>query len=248
MKQKIEQLIQLQEVDKRLGRLRLAQQRIPQLLEQRRAPVTEAQKRLTDTTAQIETLAKTRRAKEQDLASQEDRIQKLRARQGEIKTNKEYQAHIQEIETAKTQKTKIEDELLVLMEQVETLQSQLGQIQAAVQAAETEFAAERQRLETENAGEAQELAELEQARAARAAAIEPDLLKQYDRLRASRKDLAVVAISQGSCMGCHMSIPPQLAAEVKRQDRVLTCSYCQRILYWGAPAEPRPIEPAKQSQ
>jgi predicted nucleic acid-binding Zn-ribbon protein len=210
--------------------------------------VTEAQKRLTDTTGQIETLAKTRRAKEQDLASQEDRIQKLRTRQGEIKTNKEYQAHIQEIEAAKTQKTKLEDELLALMEQTETLQSQIGQIQAALQTAEAEFAAEKQRLETENAGEAQELAALEQERTVRAAAVEPDILKQYDRLRASRKDLAVVAIVQGSCTGCHMSVPPQLAAEVKRQDRLLTCSSCQRILYWPVPTELRPAEPAKQSQ
>lgn len=248
MKQKLEQLIQLQEIDKRLVRLRLAQQRIPQLLEQRRAPVTEAQQRLTDTTAQIETLAKTRRTKEQDLASQEDRVQKLRTRQGEIKTNKEYQAHIQEIETAKTQKTKLEDELLVLMERTEALQSQLGQIQAAVQTAEAEFTAEKQRLEAENAGEAQELAALEKERAARAAEIEPDILKQYDRLRASRKDLAIVAIVQGSCTGCHMNIPPQLAAEVKRQDRLLTCSSCQRMLYWPAPTAPLPVEPAKQPQ
>jgi len=66
-----------------------------------------------------------------------------------------------------------------------------------------------------------------------AGAVEPSLVRRYEKLRATRKGVALAAVSKdGSCMACRLHIEPQIVAEVKRADNILTCSYCQRILYW----------------
>ncbi len=236
MKQKIERLVQLQELDRRLTRLRAQQQRIPELLQERHAPLTALRQRLQESSEQLDNLTKTRRTKDQELAAQDDHIQKLRTRQGEIKTNKEYQAHIQELEGAKTQKSKVEDEILALMEQMDALRAQVTELEQSGTAAEEQFARDKAQIDGDNAAALKELHDLEAERAALAGRVDPDHLRHYERLRAGKKDLAIVPVANGNCAGCHMNIPPQLVAEVRRQDQILTCSYCHRILYWPAAA------------
>jgi hypothetical protein len=46
------------------------------------------------------------------------------------------------------------------------------------------------------------------------------------------RDVAVVAVADGSCQGCGMALTPQAYNEVKRNDRMFTCSSCSRILHF----------------
>jgi hypothetical protein len=47
-----------------------------------------------------------------------------------------------------------------------------------------------------------------------------------------RGGLAVVEIRGGTCQGCHMNIPPQLFNLIQRNEQVIPCPNCQRILHW----------------
>ena len=73
--------------------------------------------------------------------------------------------------------------------------------------------------------------------------MERPVLDLYRRLLTGRKGLAVVGIKNGTCQGCFLSLPPQLVQEVRRQDRILTCSHCQRILFWSGESMHTPSEP-----
>jgi predicted nucleic acid-binding Zn-ribbon protein len=67
--------------------------------------------------------------------------------------------------------------------------------------------------------------------------LDKKLMARYAKLKAARKDVAIVAIRNGICAGCRLQLPPQLLAEVKRSEDLQSCSYCHRILYWeGEPA------------
>jgi predicted nucleic acid-binding Zn-ribbon protein len=61
--------------------------------------------------------------------------------------------------------------------------------------------------------------------------VKPDVLRRYGTIR-MRRGLAVVAVSNGTCLGCHMNIPPQLYNQLQRADAILTCPQCHRIIYW----------------
>jgi len=59
-----------------------------------------------------------------------------------------------------------------------------------------------------------------------------NLASVYNRLaQRSRDGIAVAEVVNGSCSACFMSLRPQMALEVKRGDKIVTCESCTRILY-----------------
>ena len=48
----------------------------------------------------------------------------------------------------------------------------------------------------------------------------------------SRAGLAFVAIVGESCGGCHRVEPPQVINEAQKKDKIITCEFCARLLYW----------------
>jgi hypothetical protein len=235
-------LIQLQTLDLRIVEIKEQQRTAPALIEAAEAPLRDAVRLLTELASAVEAQTKERRDRERDLEIHEGQTEKLRARLSELKTNKEYQAHLFEIEMANKRKGEIEEQILLLMERLDKGQQEVRQAQARKTEAEQRAAKEKARLETVSAGLVSELAELEQKRRASVAQLDSKLLARYQKLKAARKDLAVAPLRNGICSGCRLQLPPQLVAEVKRSDELQSCTYCQRILYWDG--EPVPVPAA----
>src|ERR1039458_4742700 len=66
-----------------------------------------------------ETLQKKKREREKSLEDIQEKIKKMKGRTTDIKTNKEYQAHLREIESSEKEIGKIEEEILVIMEDLD---------------------------------------------------------------------------------------------------------------------------------
>ena len=247
MKEHLDRLIALQEADLRLEELAERKRRIPEMVEAARQPLLTAQATRDSLKQEVDKLSKDRKSCEQNLAEQEQVISKLQDRntKGEIKTNREYQAHLVEIELAKKKKGEIEEQLLILMDQVDTKKKDLAQAEAAAKEADKRFAAEKASLEGSVGALEEELAALRQKRETMVAAIEPSLLRTYEKLRRSKKGHALAGVSKdGSCMACRLHVQPQVVAEVKRAVTIHTCEHCQRILYW--PWEPVQVVPKQE--
>ncbi len=250
MKEQLARLIALQEADLRLEELAERKRRIPELVDAARQPLLSSQTTRDATKQEFEKLTKDRKACEQELAEQEQVVSKLQDRttKGEIKTNREYQAHLLEIELAKKKRGEIEEQLLILMDGVDVKKKDLGQAEAAVKETEQRFTAEKASLEGSVGALDEELAGLRKKRETVAAAIEPALLRNYEKLRAGKKGQALAGVNKdGTCMACRLHVQPQVVAEVKRATSIQTCSHCHRILYWaGEPVQvvPVPEKPA----
>ena len=55
----------------------------------------------------------------------------------------------------------------------------------------------------------------------------------YNRISARIRDgIAVAEARNGSCTACFMSLRPQVMAEVRRGEDIITCDNCNRILYF----------------
>jgi len=164
-------------------------------------------------------------------------VGKLRIRLMELKTNKEYQAHLFEIEMANKKKGLIEEQILTLMERIEQNQHAVKEFEDKALEAERVFTQEKSRVGMMAAGFDKELGQLAKKRQQMIEGLDKKLLSRYDKLKAARKDVAIVPIRNGICAGCRLQLPPQLLAEVKRSGDLQSCSYCHRILYWeGEPA------------
>lgn len=239
-------LIALQALDLRIVEIREQRRRIPDLLDTTERPLREANQRLQNATATSEKTAKSRRDREQELETQETQIQKLKSRVSEIKKNVEYQAHLFEIQMATKKKGEIEEQVLLLMEEGEKVQRLVQKATVQVGEAERGFTGKKTELQALDEKLAAELAELETKQQAVAQSLDKALLDRYNKLKKTRKDLAVTPLRDGICSGCRLQLPPQFAAEVRRSHDLLSCSYCHRILYWeGEPGQPTetPSEP-----
>jgi len=225
-------LIDLQTLDLRMAEIKEHQRKLPALLETAQAPLNDATKQLADLTASLDAATKDRRTHEKDLEAHDAQTEKLRTHLSELKTNKEYQAHLFEIEMANKKKGEIEERVLVYMEKIEQYQKDIKEAQAKKAEADKQFTAEKTKLDTEQATLTAELSELEQKHKEIAVTVEKGLLARYTKLKASRKDQALAPVRNGICFGCKLQLPPQLVAEVRRSDVLLTCNYCHRILYW----------------
>jgi predicted nucleic acid-binding Zn-ribbon protein len=226
-------LVKLQELELAIKQFEAAITAKPRELEPLIRALDGARASATKHRKDLENLDKQRRQLETAAAEEQYNLQKAQRKLLEVKTNKEYSAMVAEIEAFKQKISGHEDAVLQIMELTELRKQDLQDLDRRVKEAEQELAEGRRRCEAELAVLQDTLAGRQQTREAAVQQLDRPVMDLYMRLLNTRKGLAVVAIKDGACQGCFLTLPPQLIQEVRRNDRVLTCSHCQRILYWG---------------
>jgi predicted nucleic acid-binding Zn-ribbon protein len=244
-------LIELQALDSTAERLRRRIADIPveqAALDSRLAALTAAVAGVKERIAASQTA---RREIEKDLAAVQTRLSKYKDQLMEVKTNKEYHAMQHEIAAAETVVRREEDRLLERMEEAETLAAELKAAESALNAGTTEVAASRKQMDAERATSEAELARTSEERSRVAAAVSPPALALFERVSKHRKGLAMSEARDGLCTQCHVRLRPQVYNELRRNESVIQCESCSRILFFVPPAvstpaaapEPAPAEP-----
>ena len=239
MEEKLSLLIQLQEIDGTIRSRREEKKKLPELLAALERKSEEHKAELGRVRELLETAQKDKRDRDRDLEEGAGKVEKLKARTPDIKTNKEYTALLKEIETAEQENKAIEDDILKLMERIDAA---AGEIRTAESRSVQEAAAieaERKQIEESMARLDGELAADEQVRADIAARVDTALLSQYQQRYASLNGKVVVEARGESCSGCFMSIPPQIFVNVKKNTEIITCPNCHRILYFKEAITPK---------
>lgn len=180
----------------------------------------------------LEELIKLHRDCEEKLKRGMEGLKKTKDRLTEVKTNKEYQAMLKEIELAEAKNASLEDEILVIMDK-------LDQARKIFKSREKDMETYRSNYEIKKRSLEQEAGELDVQIAAYAEKyqhlkeqVAPDLFKRYETIKNRRQGVAVVAAWKETCFGCHMNIPPQLYIELQKSDDTKYCPHCNRIIYW----------------
>jgi predicted nucleic acid-binding Zn-ribbon protein len=130
-----------------------------------------------------------------------------------------------------------EDRLLDRMEEAEIHAAELKAAEAALKSGQAEGARERQQLESDRTATERELERISGERAQLTAAVSPQALALFEHVSRGRKGLAMSEARDGHCMQCHVRLRPQVFNDVRRNDRLLQCESCTRILFFvAAPA------------
>jgi uncharacterized protein len=232
LNEELETLCQVQKVDSKIIENEKKRAFGPQRIEEMAKEISDTGERLTREKMVIEELEKERRRKEQELETEKAQIKKAETKLNEVKTNKEYQAILKEIETAKSNNDKTEEEIIVLLERIEDLKKDLLSSAKSLAKREKEVAEETKELEKEIRAVDVVVTEFRKERERLLAGVNDDLKARYDILIEKRGGVAVVNVKNGTCMGCFMNIPPQLFIEVMKNSRPITCPSCNRIFFY----------------
>jgi uncharacterized protein len=240
VKDLIKLLIRLQEEDSRILEKRAFIDRVPRRIHEVDEPLKKATEELEKLKARGEMLVKKRRDREKALEELQDKIKKMKARVSEIKTNKEYQAHLREIEASEKEISKIEEEILVIMEELDVHQKQQRELEGKLSVEVEKLKAFRNELDLDVRKHEKELSELRERRAGIVKQIDPSVYDLYMALLKSGNGSAVTRTRNEVCMGCNMNIPPQLFVEIRKSEELIQCPQCRRILYYEEEQEPAP--------
>lgn len=180
----------------------------------------------------IEELEKERHKKEKELETDKDKIRKLETKLYDVKTNKEYQALLKEIESAKEANDRTEEDILVLMDKVEDLKKDYESVTVYLKKREKESETERAEIEKEMQSMDAIIAKLTKERDNLLSIVSDNLRTIYGILREKRAGIAVTNVKNGVCLGCHMNIPPQLFIEATKNKKLIQCPSCNRILFF----------------
>jgi predicted nucleic acid-binding Zn-ribbon protein len=235
-------LVKLQEVELAIKQFEAAIAAKPHELDPLIRVLDDTRASATEHRKDLESLDKQRRQLESTIAEEQNNLQKAQRKLLEVKTNKEYSAMLAEIEAFKQKISGHEDAVLHIMELSDLRKQELQELERRVKEAEQMLTDGRRRNELELSVLRKTLAERQRLREETGLQLERPVMELYVRLLNSRKGLAVVGIKNGACQGCFLNLPPQLVQEVRRNDRVLTCSHCQRILYWSGEMVHTPSE------
>jgi predicted nucleic acid-binding Zn-ribbon protein len=232
LREKMERLVALQTVDLKIQEMEKVKEEIPQRLALLEEEFKKEEEKLKAERTGLEKLQKERRQKEKDLEEEIDRVKKAEARVFEIKTNKEYQAVLKEIETAKKLNRQREEEILGILERLEEIQAQLGKHEKTLEARRKEYQREVAELKQKAASFDAEMADEVRQRQAQEKEIPRELLTKYRMLLEKRQGVAVARVINGVCQACNMNLRPQLYIELQKQDTLIACPNCNRILFW----------------
>ena len=234
MLESLEQLLVLQDRDRRIAQLKLERMRIPEQVAASEQRLKTEAARLDSLRDEAKHIEAERKKWEIDAESKRAQIVKYRTQLAQIKSNTEYQALLKEIARVEQEVDEVETRELEVMEKsdqlqpaVKTEQATLKQITAKVEGERTDF---QKRLAMIDQELKQTVAERQQL----AQEVDAAVLSRYERLMRSKNDFALVPIRNGNCGGCHLSISPQLVHNAKHGSDLTSCEYCGRIIYWQA--------------
>jgi len=228
----LQQLINVQEVDRRIQLLEQDTRRLPLEIMQAGRVFLEAEREVEQFKLTIAEMDKRRRALEREADYAREELKKKRFKLHEVKSNKEYAAMQAEIAHAEQQISDKEDEVLQVLMDIDGRTAEYKARSEALAELEQKCRQEQEEKTADLERKRVELSELRVERERLVATIEEGLLTLYHSVFGLRKGLAVVNVVNGTCQGCHMTLPPQVVSEVKQNDRIITCGECDRILYY----------------
>jgi len=173
------------------------------------------------------------RSYESDLQMHFDGIKKSEAKLASVKTNKEYQSSLKEIDDLKNINSKIEDDMIEFLDRIEEAENLLKAKTAEFSELESQMKTEKEIVQKEAEEGRQRLGNLDAEWKTFSDDIEAVILATYNRIKKNQGyKIGIVAVKDAVCQGCHMNIPPQMYNELQRGDSLKRCPMCERIIYW----------------
>jgi predicted nucleic acid-binding Zn-ribbon protein len=189
----------------------------------------------------------TRRELEKEVAVHQARLSRFREQAMAVKTNQEYHAIQHEITFAQSEIKNLEDRILERMLEADELGTATKRAESALLSEQKAVDGDRQTLAAELADLTITLERIGADRAEIVARIDPKVLAIFEMVASRRGGIGVAEARHGICTICHVRLRPQVFNTILRNDEIIQCDTCQRVLYFSpqAPAAEGAPQPAQ---
>jgi predicted nucleic acid-binding Zn-ribbon protein len=238
----LEKLVRLHHAEAESRRLEGELAQVPRIRQELDARLAAERARLEAAKAALDATTKARKAHEAAVQDLETKRSKYKGQLMDVKTNKEYTAMLHEIEAVERDIRAREDQILEEMERMETLAQDVKREEAEYKTIEAEAKREKAEVdarETKLKGQAQKAAA---ERDAALASVPEDVRARYERI-ARLRSTGVAEARDGVCQTCHVKLRVQVWAEVRKNESVVECDSCSRILYFEPPPPVVDVQP-----
>ena len=236
MKNDLSQLILLQKLDTEIRQLRDEIDQLPR----KQAELEESFAASVAEYLAFRNSLETARTNHQDLEvrieAEQQRHLKFKADLMKSTNEREYTTAVREIDIARKVISNLETETLKLMEQIEKCEAELAARTPDMEVRRVELDRQLGDLRTRVTNAEARVAELLGQRPDIYGSLSADARSDYDRLSRMKSGLALAEARNHSCLGCRMSLRPQVFNDIRRGEKVITCENCGRILYYNEQA------------
>jgi uncharacterized protein len=241
MNSDLQTLIDLQQVDERIGVLKAEVAALPRRVQQIEAKLAGSKTRIAAAQTAMKADESARRKYDSEVQDQQQKISKYRDQSLNVKTNDEYKALLHEIQFAEGKIRELEDKILEIMVATDSRKEALKNAEAELKADTAENEREKEDARRRTAEDEKELAELSAHRNELRHAAGDDTVRHYDRVLKLRGSALAAVHEDQMCTGCSVMLRPQPFQEVMTNKQIVICDSCQRILYF-VPPPPKPEE------
>lgn len=228
----LQSILAIQELDIKMIRLMRVKQEHQKELAKIQALKTDIRRKVEEKELEMEKLKEQIKGGEKRIQEISDQINKLENQQAAVKKMDEFNALTQEMTAANKERRTLEHQLSDLMDKqasgedlLVSLKESLSSTENSSSAIEEEIRENIRRINEEGRSLLSQRTQLKEA-------TDPELFSIYERLLNNKKDRVVVPIENRVCSGCHIALTPQHENLVRKQDHLVFCEHCSRILYW----------------
>ena len=235
MKEQIYTLLLLQEIDRDIVREENKQKKLPAKIHEIENIKASIEQKLNVEKENLKELQSKIKRKEMDAKALSTKIEKHQnelygGKTSDIKELKQLQ---KAIELLKEDRDDIEEELLVLMDEEDYIKLNLNKANEELTKANYQL---QQKKEEVDRLEIEIIKNIEDKRHQRTGMADRisdnDLLKRYHMLWDEKEGEVVVEIDGQTCNGCNLSLPSDIIYHLQKDDMLITCPNCNRILVW----------------
>ena len=237
MKAELQELIALQQTDSEIRKLEKELQQIPE----RRAAIERDFEQRAVEFREIETrrdeARDARASAETELQTTRESLERAERNLMKSQNEKDYTAAMREREAARKAITTLEAQIIERMEAGERAEAEIAEHAPEIERLRGELDTSLAAFERDTQEQTARLEALRKERERLGREMSKSTITIYDRISSRiRNRVAVAEARNGACTACLMTLRPQIMAQVRRGDEIVTCDNCNRILYY-APQE-----------
>jgi len=229
----VEQLAALQKIDDEIMHLNAFLQNSPLELGRMQERSLELQDTVKELNEKIAQVVAQRDQLEKDIEDAGLKIKKSKNKLMMVNNSKEHQAMIREIDNLEKVTRNGEEEKVSVMEELARQEETLAEVKKTLGDLQKEITQKKKQINQRLQSSKERLKILQNLRGEAEEVIPKPILSRYHFIRSRLSQPVVVAVDQGICKGCNISIPPQTFNVLQKGEQILSCPNCHRIIFWS---------------
>ncbi len=228
----LEMLLRLQVIDYDLGELERSKEYLPDMMENLKREIKESEERFHKTDKELTEAKVLQNSLELEIKTKQDELEKLKSQMMSIKTNKEYDALISQIDSVKETISDKENKVIELLEKIEELSGNIDDYKKKADDIQNQNDKQLAILQEKMDSVGSKISNIVEQRNTIIVNVPKRTMSVYERVRKNRGGDVVVSVKKRACGACFKALPPHRIQEIKRADQIITCDNCGRLLIW----------------